>query len=50
MNLFADIRELVVAELQARTYHESQDKPIYAIREILESRPSTAEVPAELTR
>jgi glycosyltransferase involved in cell wall biosynthesis len=26
----------LLAELQARTYHESQDKPIYAIKEILE--------------
>lgn len=27
----------LLAELQARTYHESQGKPIYAIREVLES-------------
>jgi hypothetical protein len=27
----------LLAEMQARTYHESQDKPIYVIREILES-------------
>ena len=27
----------LLAELQARTYHESQDKPTYAIRDILES-------------
>jgi glycosyltransferase involved in cell wall biosynthesis len=27
----------LLAELQARTYHESQDKPTYAIREIRES-------------
>jgi glycosyltransferase involved in cell wall biosynthesis len=27
----------LLAELQARTYHESQNKPTYAIREILES-------------
>ncbi len=26
----------LLAELQARTYHESQNKPIYAIKEILE--------------
>jgi hypothetical protein len=26
----------LLAELQSRTYHESQDKPIYAIREIRE--------------
>jgi glycosyltransferase involved in cell wall biosynthesis len=35
----------LLAELQARTYHESQDKPIYVIREI---RESTAEVPRQL--
>ena len=28
----------LLAELQARTYHESQDKPTYVIREIRESR------------
>ncbi len=28
----------LLAELQARTYHESQDKPIYVIREVRESR------------
>ena len=27
----------LLAELQARTYHESQDKPIYAIRDVLEA-------------
>jgi glycosyltransferase involved in cell wall biosynthesis len=27
----------LLAEMQARTYHESQDKPIYSIREIRES-------------
>lgn len=27
----------LLAELQARTYHESQDKPVYAVREILET-------------
>ena len=27
----------LLAELQARTYHESQGKPIYAVREILET-------------
>ncbi|AMY10172.1 Undecaprenyl-phosphate 4-deoxy-4-formamido-L-arabinose transferase [Luteitalea pratensis] len=32
----------LLAELQARTYHESQDKPTYAIREIVEA---TAEHP-----
>jgi glycosyltransferase involved in cell wall biosynthesis len=29
----------LLAELLARTYHESQDKPTYAIREVLESAP-----------
>ncbi len=27
----------LLAELQARTYHESQDKPVYAIREVRET-------------
>jgi glycosyltransferase involved in cell wall biosynthesis len=27
----------LLAELQSRTYHESQDKPIYVIREVLET-------------
>jgi glycosyltransferase involved in cell wall biosynthesis len=27
----------LLAELQSRTYHESQDKPVYVIREILET-------------
>jgi len=27
----------LLAELQARTYHESQDKPVYAIREVLDA-------------
>jgi hypothetical protein len=27
----------LLAELQARTYHESQNKPTYVIREILEA-------------
>jgi glycosyltransferase involved in cell wall biosynthesis len=30
----------LLAEMQARTYHESQDKPIYVIREILEAPPA----------
>ena len=34
----------LLAEMQARTYHESQDKPIYVIRDILE----TIEAPREL--
>jgi glycosyltransferase involved in cell wall biosynthesis len=40
----------LVAEMQARTYHESQDKPTYVIRDILESRAPTAELPAHLSR
>jgi hypothetical protein len=31
----------LLAELQSRTYHESQDKPTYFIREIRESSRST---------
>ena len=27
----------LIAEMQARTYHESQDKPTYVIREIREA-------------
>ena len=27
----------LLAELQVRTYHESQNKPIYVIRDILET-------------
>ncbi len=34
----------LLAEVQARTYHESQDKPIYVIREIVEA--DTASEPA----
>jgi hypothetical protein len=34
----------LVAEMQARTYHESQDKPTYVIREI---RQAEARQPAE---
>jgi len=30
----------LLAEMLARTYHESQDKPIYVIRDVLESEPS----------
>jgi glycosyltransferase involved in cell wall biosynthesis len=37
----------LLAELQARTYHESQDKPIYVVREIRESAAS-AKAPASL--
>ena len=34
----------LVAEIQARTYHESQDKPTYVIREIRESQPEPERV------
>ena len=37
----------LLAELQSRTYHESQDKPVYVIREILES-PEPASRPHQL--
>jgi glycosyltransferase involved in cell wall biosynthesis len=30
----------LLAEMQARTYHESQDKPIYVIREVLDAETS----------
>jgi hypothetical protein len=30
----------LLAELQTRTYHESQKKPIYSIKEIRESEPN----------
>ena len=32
----------LLAELQARTYHESQNKPIYVVREVLESADADA--------
>jgi glycosyltransferase involved in cell wall biosynthesis len=32
----------LLAEIMSRTYHESQDKPIYVIREVCESSPSEA--------
>ena len=32
----------LLAEMQARTYHESQDKPIYVIKEIRQSAPDDA--------
>jgi hypothetical protein len=32
----------LLAELQARTYHESQNKPTYVIREIRENTPVAA--------
>lgn len=33
----------LLAELQSRTYHESQDKPIYVVRDVLETRPASGE-------
>ena len=33
----------LLAELQARTYHESQNKPTYVIREVLETTPLQAD-------
>jgi hypothetical protein len=33
----------LLAEMQARTYHESQDKPIYTIRDIRETAPDGAD-------
>jgi hypothetical protein len=32
----------LLAEIMARTYHESQDKPTYVIRELRESVPGEA--------
>jgi hypothetical protein len=40
----------LLAELQSRTYHESQDKPIYVVREILENAPSWPEHAAAVER
>jgi glycosyltransferase involved in cell wall biosynthesis len=37
----------LLAEMQARTYHESQDKPVYVIREVLEA-PETLEASHDL--
>jgi hypothetical protein len=39
----------LLAELQARTYHESQDKPTYAIREILQAPLPSGDVVAPST-
>lgn len=35
----------LLAELQSRTYHESQGKPIYVVREVLETTPSSDDAP-----
>lgn len=37
----------LLAEMQARTYHESQDKPTYAIREVLETPITQPPEPSE---
>jgi hypothetical protein len=39
----------LLAELMSRTYHESQNKPTYAIREVLEGAPSVP-VPSVVNR
>jgi glycosyltransferase involved in cell wall biosynthesis len=39
----------LLAELQARTYHESQSKPTYVIREILDTQPEDDRAPARLS-
>ncbi len=33
----------LLAEMLSRTYHESQDKPIYVIRDVLEAESSPAD-------
>jgi glycosyltransferase involved in cell wall biosynthesis len=40
----------LLAEVQSRTYHESQDKPTYVIREILESPPDIGDAAAASAR
>ncbi len=40
----------LLAELQARTYHESQNKPIYVIREILDGSEGPAAADAQANR
>lgn len=40
----------LLAELQARTYHESQNKQIYVVREVREAREDEALVPAPASR
>ena len=50
--IFAGLQFLtlgLLAELQARTYHESQGKPIYAVREILDGAAAAGD-PADLRR
>jgi ABC-type transport system involved in cytochrome c biogenesis permease subunit len=38
----------LLAEIMARTYHESQDKPIYVIRDVRES-PQPEQIPHSLS-
>jgi hypothetical protein len=38
----------LLAEMVARTYHESQDKPIYVIREIRQAPQQVAEIPEKM--
>ena len=40
----------LLAELQARTYHESQGKPIYVVREVLETSSGSGGGEASLTK
>ncbi|MPZ20244.1 MAG: glycosyltransferase [Luteitalea sp.] len=40
----------LLAELQSRTYHESQDKPTYVIRQVLEAPEAGTERPLESVR
>lgn len=40
----------LLAEMQARTYHESQDKPIYVIREIRQADEQADPVPEKVLR
>ncbi len=37
----------LLAEMQARTYHESQDKPVYVVRDVLEIPASLDATPSE---
>ena len=40
----------LLAELQSRTYHESQDKPTYVIRQVLDAPEPGTERPLESVR
>jgi len=39
----------LLAELQTRTYHESQDKPVYVVREILDAALTEPPSPPRVT-